>query len=48
MLVTKLSTKHTYALPAAKINYGILNVKFSRAKLWSLLDIEIKLLSKTI
>ena len=38
---TRLSTKKAYAIPEARTNYGILNIKFSGAKLWNSLDIEI-------
>ena len=39
---TRLSTKKAYALPKARTNYGIFNIKFIGAKLWNSLDIEIK------
>ena len=45
VVITILSTKHAYALPAAKIDDGIFNGNFSEAKLWNSLDIEIKSLS---
>ena len=42
---TRLSTKHAYALPTARTNYGTFNVKFHGEKLWNSLDIEIITLS---
>ena len=35
----------TYAIPKARTNYGIFNIRFQGAKLWKDISDEIKLLS---
>ena len=40
---TRLSSKH--ALPKARTNYGIFNIKFTGAKMWNLLGASVKSLS---
>ena len=39
---TRLSSRHAYAIPNVRTNYGILNIKFAGAKVWNSLDAELK------
>ena len=42
---TRLSSRHTCAIPAVRTNYGIFSIKFIGAKIWNSLDQELKILS---
>ena len=43
---TRLSYRHTYALPKARTNYGIFRIKFTGAKVWNAVDADLKTLSR--
>ena len=42
---TRLSSRHAYAIPNVRTNYGIFNIKFAGVKVWNSLDAELKTLS---
>ena len=42
---TRLSFRHSYAIPNVRSNYGICNVKLAGAKVWNSLDAGLKALS---
>ena len=41
---TRLSSKMTYAIPKARTNYGIFNIRFQGAKVWNDISDDLKLL----
>ena len=41
---TRLSSKMTYAIPKARTNYGIFNIRFQGAKAWNDVSDDLKLL----
>ena len=41
---TRLSCRMTYAIPKARTNYGILNIRFQGVKVWNDIGDDIKLL----
>ena len=41
---TRLSSRMTYAIPKARTNYGILNIRFQGVKVWNDISDDIKLL----
>ena len=42
---TRMSSRMTYAIPKARTNYGIFNIRFQGAKVWNDISDDIKLLS---
>ena len=43
---TRIASRNNYYLPKARTNYGIFNIRFTGAKVWNLIEISDKNLSK--
>ena len=41
----RLSSRHAYALPKTRTNYGIFIMKYTGAKIWNKIDKDLKSLS---